>query len=215
MIAVALDDRADDARPWVEQSEPRPTFPVLVDPDHRVAELFGLYNVPSAVWIDEHDRIARAPLIAPGTDLFKDFSGIESAVHHDQLRAWVRDGTPPPADLPTPDDTRPDGTVSAGTVSAGTVSDGTVPGDRSSATPPDVALARAERRLAAWLHRHGHDDAAGVHFDRACELAPMDWTIRRGSMPLRGVDPFGPEFFDFYGEWERAGHPGYGPAART
>ena len=66
--------------------------------------------------------------------------------------------------------------------------------------------------LAAWLHRHGHDDAAVVHFERAIELAPLDFTITRGSMPLRGEDPFGATFFEFWERWQAAGRPGYASA---
>ena len=72
--------------------------------------------------------------------------------------------------------------------------------------------ARVERRLAAWLHRHGDDEAAVVHFDRAVQLAPLDFTIVRGSMPLRGDDPFGASFFEFWERWQEAGRPGYGAA---
>jgi hypothetical protein len=74
----------------------------------------------------------------------------------------------------------------------------------------DAGLARAHRRVAAWLHREGRDDIAREHFDAAAELAPFDWTIRRGSMGLTGGDPFGQDLFTFWEEWEKAGRPSYG-----
>jgi hypothetical protein len=170
----------------VAAADPGPTYPVLFDPDQSVAEAYGLYNVPSAVWIDEEGRIARPPVIAPSDDTWRDFSGVDSEVHHDQLRRWVRDGV-----LPVdPDATR----------------------DRLAPPSPELAEARVERRLGAWLVRRGRADLAEGHFARAVELAPNDFTINRGSMPLRGQDPFGQEFFDFWQRWEAAGRPGYGAA---
>lgn len=75
----------------------------------------------------------------------------------------------------------------------------------------DLRLARAVRRLAAWLHRNGHVELAEQQFEKAVALAPLDFSIRRASMPLRGKDPFGPEFFELWEEWNAAGRPGYQP----
>lgn len=75
-----------------------------------------------------------------------------------------------------------------------------------------VRMARAERRLAAWLHRNGHTDAAATHFAMAIDLAPLDFSIRRSSMPARGQDPFvGEEFIELWEQWSAAGRPGYQP----
>lgn len=188
ILSVALDEGVEVARPWVEASDPAPQFPVMVDPDHRIVEAFGVVNVPSVVWIDEDDRIVRAPVIAPGDDQFREFTEIDSSVHHDQLRAWVRDGEVPSTD--------------PAAVRAGL----NVPTD-------ELQQARVERRLAAWLHRHGHEEGALAAIGRALALAPLDFTINRASMWQRGADPFGTEFFKLWETWIDAGRPGYASAA--
>ena len=175
LVSISLDNDPAAAREWVDAADP--SFTVLVDADHRLSELYGVVNVPSVIWIDEDDRVVRPPTIAPGDDMFREFTNIDSSVHHDELRAWVRDGSLPDAapNLPT----------------------------------EELQEARAERRLGAWLHRHGRTEAARRHLERAIELAPLDFTVVRGSMPLRDLDPFGAEFFEFWEEWQAAGRPGY------
>lgn len=180
MVSVALDE-ADAAREWVEVAAP--TYPVVIDPDHVVAERYGILNIPTAIWIDEDDRIVRPPDITPADDMWRDFTGIDSSLHHDALRAWVRSGDAP---MPAADVARLVPQVDANDVTA-----------------------RLERRLGAYLRRSGRNEAARRHLDRAVELAPLDWTVRRASMPMRDEDPFGAAFFEFMGEWQQAGSPGY------
>jgi peroxiredoxin len=179
IFSVALDNSVDDAKPWVDAAAP--TYPVVVDAAHVVAERYGITNVPSTVWIDEAGQVVKPPTISPGDDQFRDFTKVDSQRHHDALRRWVRDG-----ELPAVAD--------------------------ASARTADEQLAQAERRVGAWLHDHGHLDAAARHLGRAVELAPWDWTVRRASIALRGEDPFlGPEFLAFWQEWDQAGRPGYAP----
>ena len=179
---MALDRTADDARPWIEAAGA--THCALVDSEHRVADLYRIINVPTTIWVDEQDRIVRPPSIAPGDDKFIEFVGFSAEPHHDALRAWVRDGTLPFAD---------DADVRAHQV----------------LPTAEEQLARAEFTLAWYLHRTGRRDAAERHFVRAGELAPHDFTIRRGSLPIRGIDPMGPAFADMYSGWTQAGHPYY------
>jgi hypothetical protein len=167
-ITVALDRNAEDPRPFVERA--RPTHPSLLDTEHVVAERFHIVNVPTMIWIDEAGTIVRPQDNQFGTDTFTQFHGKASGPYLELVRAWVREGKGALA----PDEVR----------------------KHQQLPSPDSQLARAERALAWDLHRHARVEAAERHFVRAGELAPKDWTIRRGSMPIRGQNPFGPEFFD-------------------
>jgi hypothetical protein len=180
VIAVALDEAADDVRPFAEGIR----FPVLLDPEHIVSELFAISNVPTVVWIDEADRIVRPNGVAFSNDLFKEFTGVESAPHLDRVREWVRTGAAP----------------SDGGADANAVADFST----------DEVLARLHFRIAVHARRAGDADTAARHFAHAGELAPNDFTIRRAMLPLVGDDPFGATFFAMYEEWERAGQPYHG-----
>jgi hypothetical protein len=177
LVTVALDDDEERVRHWTGKAG----LPPVLDPEHRLSDVFGVVNVPSTVWLDEEGRVAKPPTIAPGDDQFKEFTEVDSSRHHEALRRWMTDGVVP--------DERTDDT----------------------ADDTDLRLARAERRLAAWLHRDGQADAAERHFQAAVALAPLDFSIRRSSMRSRGQDPFGHDFFELWEEWSTAGRPGYDP----
>ena len=181
VISIAMDKSAEDARPWIEAA--KPTHPSLIDSQHIVADLYNMVNVPTVVWIDEGGSIARPNDVAFGQDTFKAITGIDSAKHMAALRAWVR------GDAPSMD------------------SD-TVRSLQAPLTDHDQE-ARAEFGLANWLFERGRLDGAVRHFERGGELAPHDFMIRRGSMPMRGIDPMGPEFAKMLTEWEAAGNAYY------
>ena len=185
MITVAIDRSADDARPWIEAA--RPTHPSLIDTTHVIADLYNIVNVPTILWIDERGRIVRPNDVAFGTDTFKHITGIRAATHLAALRVWVRGEAT----------ALPEARVRA----------------LQSLPTEDDQRARAEFGLGEWLFNRGRTEAAARHFTRAGELAPHDFTIRRGTMPMRGIDPMGGEFREMLGSWVKAGNPYYRPLA--
>jgi hypothetical protein len=183
VLTVALDRSVEAARPWIEAA--RPTHPALVDTRHVVADLYNMVNVPTVVWVDEGGRIARPNDVAFGTDTFRHITGIAAAHHLGLLRAWVR------GEL-----------VSLG--------EGETRARQALPSSHDQ-LARAEFGLGQWLHERGRFEAAARHFVQAGHLAPHDFIIRRGTMPMRGLDPMGPEFRAMLGDWTKAGNRYYLP----
>ena len=183
VITVALDKSPDDARPWIDAA--KPSHPSLIDPKHVLADLYNIVNVPTVLWIDERGRSVRPNDVAFGTDTFKHITGLEAAKHLGALRAWVRGEAPP-----LPDARR----------------------RQLQSLPTETdQQARAEFGLGRWLFERGRAEAAARHFERAGELAPHDFTIRRGTMPMRSIDPMGPAFREMLGAWTKAGNPYYRP----
>jgi peroxiredoxin len=172
-ITIALDSGPDAARPFIERAQP--THPALIDPEHQVADLFHMINVPTMVWIDEEGRIVRPNDQQFGNDMFVQMTGKPSAPFLAALRAWVNEDR---GALPA-DEVR----------------------EQQLLPTPEHQLARAEFRLAWWLHQHGRTAAAEPHFARAGALAPNDWTIRRAQLPIRGIDPMtSNEFIELWQE---------------
>ena len=183
VLTVAVDRNAEAARPWIEAA--RPTHPALIDTRHLVADLYNMVNVPTVVWIDEGGRVVRPNDVAFGTDTFRHITGIEAAKHLGLLRGWVLGELAPLGETQT----------------------------RALQKLPSASdqLARAEFGLGQWLHERGRPEAAGRHFVKAGELAPHDFMLRRGTMPMRGLDPMGAEFRAMRGDWTKAGNRYYLP----
>jgi len=183
VVAVAEDSRgAERARPWIEQS--KSTYWSLIDVDHRVSDLYGMVNVPQAVWIDEAGRIVRPTEVAGSTDHFR---GVDRSTfrydpekfaqrkashdaYMDAVREWVRSGAHA-YDAPTAAARQPRITT-------------------------DVARAQALTRLAVWLAGAGRNDEAQRHFAEASRLHPESWTVWRQAADLDGNGKaVGPEFW--------------------
>lgn len=178
IVAVAVDEDPEEVRPFTDGID----LPVLIDRDRLFAELYGLTNVPTVVWVDEDGRMVRTHDVAFGSDAFFEFHQVDSTPYHEALRRWVRTG-----DLP---DDGPSATW---------------------APTEQEQLAHLHYRLALHLWREERQQAAIGHFDRASELAPLDFTVRRAQLPLRGKDPFlGEEFLELWAEWDAVGRPYYG-----
>ena len=182
VVAIALDEHVDVVRPLTENI----TFPVLIDREHLITELLAISNVPTVLWVDEQGRISRPNATEFGSNTFTEFTGVDAEEHKDLVRAWVREGAVPvaPAEAATAVDDLDD----------------------------DELAARLYFRIALHLQRAGDDEGASRNFDTAVALAPLDFTISRASLPLRGGNPFGEEFFELYNAWKEAGSPfhGYG-----
>jgi hypothetical protein len=185
IVAVAEESRgAEHARQWIEQANAK--YWCLIDTGHRVADLYGMVNVPQAVWIDETGRIVRPPENAGSTDHFRlmDRTTRTLAPEHqvarqaartaylDAVRDWVLTGRH---------------ALPAGTAAS-----------RLPDITPEIALAQAHFHLGVWLRRHGKAAEGDAHLAEASRLHPDSWNMWRQAADLDEVGKASGEAF-----WQR------------
>jgi hypothetical protein len=170
VIAVAMDSRDGDALPWILAAGP--TYPVLIDRDHRLAELYGIVNVPQAVWIDEAGRIVRPAEAAGAYEGFRKMNretrempedvarltAQAKATYLDAIRDWVRRGARSPHAF-TADQARAHQPV----------------------LTEQTAAAQAMFRLGQLLIRRGEAAEGRRWVQEASRLHPDSWCIWRQS----------------------------------
>ena len=212
LVTVGLDTLGGaGCREFIEAA--RPEHPSLIDQHHVLAERFGVINIPSSVWIDEHGVIVRPaeaapappqaapagprlPLPADAPQRFRDIMAEAAKIkkdavgYHAALRDWALHGAASRYAL------------SADEVVA-----------RSRPRDDGVARGHAHFQLASQLEIDGHHAAAVDHFRHAHRLVPDSWTFRRqawsleaaGSGPLarywQGPSPDAPEAWPYAGDW--------------
>jgi peroxiredoxin len=147
-----------------------PSYTCVIDEEHQVADLYGIKNVPEAVWIDENGQIVRPAEPAglgyqPGqTGLSEDEIARLAAnrrTYWDAIRDWVKVGSQSRFAL-------------------------TQEQIRARLRRPSAADARAaaHARIGRHLFGQGENDAAKCQFEEAARLCPQKWNYRRQSMVL-------------------------------
>jgi hypothetical protein len=160
----------------------------LLDPAHVMVELFGMTNVPFAIWIDEDATIVRPAEVAfaprQPDDEGQDQSSLIAQLSERQ-RKIVEEMTTTMGDTDRYQAAVRDW-ADHGTGSRYVLSEGEVI-ERSRPRPPEFGLAAAHFELAQHLHRAGFGRDAVPHFREAHRLDPTNWSYHREALSL--VDP--------------------------
>jgi len=152
-----------------------PTYPCLIDERHQLGELYGIVNVPTAVWIDEQGVIVRPPEAPGATDAFRSMNlatrevpkeraedgKVRRQVYVDALRDWIARGAASEHAL-APDEVR----------------------RRMRGVDRDESLAAAHFRLGVWLAQRGLREAGQRALEAAVALEPESWRFRRQKIVL-------------------------------
>lgn len=169
IVTVALETGgAASAEEWIRAANP--SYPCLIDERHTVAELYGMVNVPNAVWIDEEGRIVRPAEPAGVSDAIrardratgqlpeeaKALIERRRSFYYDAIRDWVAKGDASAYAL-SPEEAR----------------------SRITRASEDDALAAANFRMGVHLHQQGFTKDAQRYLAEATRLRPHGWNYRR------------------------------------
>ena len=184
IVTVGIDAAGpDECRPFIEAAQPE--HPSLVDTTHRLAELFGVINIPNGVWIDEEGTIVRPAEPAnphPPADErpYRPAEGMPEHMNEildeasrikvdgryaEMVRDWARNGASSPYVL------APDEVVRRSR-----------PRDRT------AAEGQAHLELGALRWARGDRAAAEAHWREAHRLDPVNFTAKRQAWSLAVPD---------------------------
>ena len=160
---------------------------MLIDDTHLVTRLYGMVNVPTAVWIDENGRIVRPNEVAYADDRFRSMHGIEAAPYLAAIRDWAANGPKSRFAMDEP-----------------------ALRERLQPKDPRHAQADAEFALGEYLYKTGRGALAIPHFKEAQRLNPESWNYKRQAWALSdAVKDYGTTFRDEVRKLE--GKPYYAP----
>jgi tetratricopeptide (TPR) repeat protein len=164
IVSVAEDTGGlKDAEPWIKAAKPE--YTALIDEKHLVTKLYGMVNVPTAVWIDEKGRIVRPNEVAFVDNRYKNMHGMDAEPYLNAIRDWVANGER----------------------SAFVLSEQEVK-QRIKGQGPERAMADAEFSLAEYLYATGKGTEAIPHFKEAQRLDPDNWNYKRQAWALSNAD---------------------------
>ena len=170
VIAVAMDSREADARPWIEAAQP--TYPTLIDREHRLADLYGVVNVPQAIWIDEAGRIVRPAEAAGAYEGFRRMNRTTREMPEDAAKLTAQART---TYLNAVRDWARRGAASEHVFSAEAAR------AHLPALTENTATAQAMFRLGQFLLRRGDQEEAHRWLEEATRRHPGSWCIWRQS----------------------------------
>jgi len=166
VITVALDSAGPAAAGEFIRAA-NPTHPSLIDAHYEVARAYNMVNVPTAVWIDEEERIVRPNEMAFADNRWIEYTKFDMTVYLDAVRDWARRGAQSPYAL-----------------------DAKARRKRLPLPTAEHALAAATFRLAEHLHEIGLPEAAVPFFKRAQALQPESWAFKRQAWALTDAEKY-------------------------